>query len=80
MFRIIFFEILVYEISRVDCTCILKGKRKIECNIGVPVQIKKSQPSGQQRMPETFRHYPLTRGLGFLSLRWRPMFDYFSYL
>ena len=31
-------------------------------------------------MPETrfteFRHYPLTRGLGFLGLHRRPMFDY----
>ena len=30
-------------------------------------------------MPET-RYCPLTRGLGFLGLHWRPMIDYFSYL
>ena len=28
----------------------------------------------------SFRHYPLTRGLGLLGLLWRPMFDYFSYI
>ena len=28
----------------------------------------------------SFRHYPLTRGLGFLGLHRRPKIDYFSYL
>ena len=36
-------------------------------------------------MPETrflprFRHYLLARGLEFLTLRWGPIIDYFSYL
>ena len=26
------------------------------------------------------RHYPLARGMGFLSLHRKPMTDYFSYL
>ena len=26
------------------------------------------------------RHYPLARRMGFLSLQWRPVTDYFSYL
>ena len=49
-----------------------------------PMQTEKSQPSGERIMSETkypsFRHYPLTRGLGFLDLHRRPMIDYFSYL
>ena len=46
-----------------------------------PMQTERSQPEDKRIMPETsFRHYPLTRGLGFLRLHRRPMFDYFSYL
>ena len=44
-----------------------------------PMQIEKSQPEGKRIMPETrkahFRHDPLTRGLGFLGLHWRPMVE-----
>ena len=46
-----------------------------------PMQIENSQPEGERIMPETslpsFRHYPLIRGLGFLGLHRRPMFDFF---
>ena len=49
-----------------------------------PLQIVKSQPEGKAIMPGTrfteFRQFPLTRGLGFLRLHRRPMFDYFSFL
>ena len=62
--------------------------RKIEYNIGLRCRQRKSQPEGKRIMPETrftsckphFRHYPLTRRLGFLGLHQRTMFDYFSYL
>ena len=48
------------------------------------MQIEESLPEGKLIMPETklpsFRHYPLTQGLGFLSLHQRLMIDYFSSL
>ena len=48
------------------------------------MQTEKSQPEGKWIMLETrffeFPALPLTRGLGFLGLHRRPMFDYFSYL
>ena len=43
------------------------------------MQTDKSQPEGKRIMPETrltsSRHYPLTRGLGFLGPYRRPMID-----
>ena len=47
-----------------------------------PMQTEKSEPEGKRIMAETrcTEHYPLTRGLGFLDLHRRPMFDYFPYL
>ena len=45
------------------------------------LQTEKSLPEGKWIMLETrlprFRYFPLTRGLGFLGLHPRPMFDYF---
>ena len=48
------------------------------------IQPEKSQPEGKRIMNArkrglpSFRHYLLTRGLGFLGLHRRPMFDFFS--
>ena len=48
-----------------------------------PIQTEKSEPEGKRIMPQTrfieFSAFPLTRGLGFLCLHRRPMFDFFTY-
>ena len=48
------------------------------------MQTERSQFECKRIMPKrglpSFRHYPLTRGLGFLGLHRRPMHDHFSYL
>ena len=57
---------------------------KIESIIGFRCRPRNHYPrvnrKCQKRGLPSFRHYQLTRGLGFLGLHWRPMINYCSYL